>query len=135
MKNLSFNIGIKEYYINGDENKILRVNTSDFNLIERFEKSEAVLRKIADKFETIADDATSETLSQLDKDVKNQIDYIFGNNASDVIFGNVSCISLAGGQPIFINFLDVILPVIEKDIVEEQKKSEQKIRKYTSKVK
>ena len=49
MNNLGFDVGYKEYSINGDESRILRINTSDMNIITRMNKAEKELQKIADK--------------------------------------------------------------------------------------
>lgn len=135
MKNLNVNIGIKEYSINGDTSRILRVNTTDINILTRLDKAETELMKIASQYENIGEKITVEVITDLDTKVREQVDYIFDGKVSDIIFGNTNCISVAGGQPIFMNFLDVILPVIKSDIAEEQEKSEKKISKYTSQVK
>lgn len=135
MKNLNVNIGVKEYSVNGDTSRILRVNTTDINILTRLDKAETELMKIASQYENIGEEITVEVITDLDTKVREQVDYIFDGKVSDIIFGNTNCISVAGGQPIFMNFLDVILPVIKSDIVEEQEKSEKKISKYTSQVK
>ena len=134
MKNLNINIGTKEYSINDDVSRILRVNTTDINILARFDKAETELKKIASQYENITD-ITAEVITELDTKVREQIDYIFDSKASEIVFGNINCASIAGGQPIFMNFIDAILPVIKNDIVEEQEKSEKKISKYTSQVK
>lgn len=135
MNNLSFDVGYKEYSINGDESRILRISTSDMNIITRMDKAEKELQKIADKCKSTTADNAIEALSYLDNEVRKQINYVFDGDVSDIIFGNTNCISLAGGKPIFENFLEAVLPVIKEDIFTEQKKIERKISKYTSKVK
>lgn len=135
MNNLSYNVGYKEYSINGDESRILRINTSDMNIITRMNKAEKELQKIADKCNSATADNAIETLSYLDNEVRKQINYVFDGDVSDIIFGNTNCISIAGGKPIFENFLEAVLPVIKEDISTEQKKIERKVSKYTSKVK
>lgn len=135
MNNLSFEVGYKEYSINGDESRILRINTSDMNIITRMNKAEKELQKIADKCNSATADNAIETLSYLDNEVRKQINYVFDGDVSNIIFGNTNSISLAGGKPIFENFLEAVLPIIKEDISTEQKKIERKVSKYTSKVK
>ncbi len=135
MNNLGFDVGYKEYSINGDESRILRINTSDMNIITRMNKAEKELQKIADKCNSATADNAIETLSYLDNEVRKQINYVFDGDVSDIIFGNTNCISIAGGKPIFENFLEAVLPIIKEDISTEQKKIERKVSKYTSKVK
>lgn len=135
MNNLSFDVGYKEYSINGDESRILRINTSDMNFITRMNKAEKELQKIADKCNSATAENAIETLSYLDNEVRKQINYVFDGDVSDIIFGNTNCISISGGKPIFENFLEAVLPIIKEDISTEQKKIERKVSKYTSKVK
>lgn len=135
MKNLNINTGIKEYSINGDESKILRINTTDMNILSRISKAEKELKKIAESCNNVTEDKAIEMLSELDTKVREQIDYIFDGKVSDIIFGNINCISAAGGKPIFENFLDAVLPVIKEDISAEQENLNKKVNKYTSKVK
>lgn len=130
--NLSFDSGIKEYTINGDPSRVIRINPSDFGIIERAEKAKAALEKLhIDPDE----EHMSEALLAMDKAVREQIDLIFGKGTAEIAFGDINCTSLAGGSPIFLNFLNAILPEIEKVVGEEKRKSDARIKKYTSRVK
>lgn len=139
MRNLNINNGIREFTINGDENKVLRVNTSDLNLAKRAKKAQKELSLIADECmnidENMSIDESIAKLDALDTKVKNTVDYIFNSNASDIVFGEMSSVSICDGQPVFQNFLDAIIPEIEKDTQAEIKKSQRNIKKYTSQVK
>ena len=112
MKSLNFDSGVKEYEINGDPNRVLRINPTDFGIVDRINKAKG----------------------ELDKVVRTQIDEIFGAGSADIIFGETNSASFAGGQPVFLNFLDCIIPEIERVVGEERKKSAVKIQKYTSQV-
>lgn len=133
MRNLSLNTGIKEYMINNDENKVISVNTADINIASRAEQAQKNIEAIQAEYKNKTN--TPQVLSELDLKIREQIDYIFGSRIADVAFGNINCLSLAGGQPIFQNFLDAILPEIKKDLTQERKKSENNIKKYTNQVK
>lgn len=127
MKSLNFDSGVKEYEINGDPNRVLRINPSDFGIIERINKAKDALDELH-----ITPDIDG--MVELDKVVRAQIDEIFGTGSADVIFGETNSASFAGGQPVFLNFLDSIIPEIERVVGEERKKSAAKIQKYTSQV-
>lgn len=127
MKSLNFDSGVKEYEINGDPNRVLRINPSDFGIIERINKAKDALDELH-----ITPDIDG--MVELDKVVRAQIDEIFGAGSSDIIFGDTNSTSFAGGQPVFLNFLDSIIPEIERVVGEERKKSATKIKKYTSQV-
>lgn len=140
MRSLKFNTGIKEFDINGDESRVIRVDTTDINLGQRVEAGRKELRKLAKKFETLtktakSDDKILEIFSEYDKQVRQQIDGMFDSPVSDIAFGNANCLSICGGNFLFENFLNILLPEIEKDLNEELKASEKRIKKYTSQVK
>lgn len=130
--NLNFDSGIKEYTINGDPSRVIRINPSDFGIIERAEKAKAALEKLSID---PGEEHYAEAVLSMDRAVREQIDAIFGEGTSQTAFGDVNCVSLAGGSPIFLNFLNAILPEVEKAISDERKKSDANIKKYTSRVK
>lgn len=131
MNSLNFDSGVKEYAINDDPNRIIRVNPSDFGIVARAKKAKEALDKLRiDPGEERLDEA----LDAMDKAVREQIDAIFGEGTSQIAFGDVNCTSLANGNPIFLNFLNAIIPEVEKAVEEEKKKSDAKIQKYTSRV-
>ena len=130
--NLSFESGIKEYTINGDPNRVIRINPSDFAIVARAEKAKAALEKL---HIDPGEEHMNEALIAMDKTVREQIDLIFGEGTAKTAFGDINCTSLAGGSPIFMNFLNAILPEIEKVVGEEKRKSDARIAKYTSRVK
>jgi hypothetical protein len=52
---------------------------------------------------------------KLIKIIKEQINYVFGSDVSTPAFGTAYCFTFANGKPIFQNFLDAVIPIIEKD--------------------
>lgn len=138
MNNLSYNVGYKEYSINGDESRILRIKMTDYAIFDRFTKAMKQIDKIAKEYENSTAntfDEANNLFVSVDKKIRKQIDFIFDGDVSDIIFGNTNCISIAGGKPVFQNFLEAILPSIKKDIGVEQQEIAEKVHKYTSKVK
>lgn len=139
MRSLNFNTGIKEFYINGDESRIIRIDTTDVNLGMRIDNCRKELRKLAKKYETLAktgkvEEKPFDIIDEYDKEVRNKIDEMFDSPVSEIAFGKTNCLSVCGGNMLFENFLNAILPEIEKDISEEQKISQKRINKYTSQV-
>ena len=139
MRNFNINTGLKSYTINGDESKVIYINTSDLGIPKRAKQAEKELKKIADKCANIEDslsiDESIELLDKFDGQVKKIIDYIFNADVSDVVFGRTNSLSMVDGKPVFQNFLDAIIPEIVKDTDKEYKKSQKNITKYTSQVK
>ena len=134
MQYISFNDGYKTYAINGDENCFIRINPSDFSILGKIEKAKSNIEKFKIDEPTAPEEAAA-AANKLDTAIREQIDFIFGEGISKTVFGSLNCVSLAGGKPIYQNFLDALLPVIEADIAEEKKKSDENIRRYTSQIK
>lgn len=139
MRNFNINTGLKSYTINGDESKVIYINTSDLGIPKRAKQAEKELKKIADECANIEDslsiDESIELLDKFDGQVKKIIDYIFNADVSEVVFGRTNSLSMVDGKPVFQNFLDAVIPEIVKDTDKEYKKSQKNITKYTSQVK
>lgn len=136
--NLNRNIGIKEYCFADDENAIIRINTRDPNLYPRIKETQKKLIELVNEYEGYdkkTEDEACKALLEFDLKVKSLLDYMFDSKVSEVVFGNSSSVATYDGVPAFQNFLNVILPIVEKDMEAEQKKIEKNIRKYTSQVK
>lgn len=136
MKNLDINKGYKSYTINGDEGAVITVKTTDFGIIDRLTRVRENIGRIVAELEKVEESAKTETylnaLNDADQKVKVELDEVFDSPVSAAVFGNMNCLSFAGGQPVALNFLEVIIPEITKDLEQEQKTSSAKISKYTA---
>ena len=117
MTNLSFNVGkYKEYQLNGGET--IRINVSDPGIIDRLKGAVKEIEAIQAEY---GDNITEENLSALDEEIRDLIDKIINcPGACDKAFGAVNCLAIAGGRPIFVNFLEVLLEQLKRDITTEQ---------------
>lgn len=128
MKSIRFDDGFREYAINGDETRVIRVNPSDFGILHR-------LSAVQDAMKDVKVENTPESIAEFDRLAREQLDKVFGEGVAEVVFGRVNCASMANGKPIYINFLEAIAPIIKADIEAEMKKSDANIKKYTSQIK
>ena len=128
MKSIRFDDGFREYAINGDETRVIRVNPSDFGIIERLTAAQNAMANV-----TI--DNTPEGIAAFDKFAREQIDMVFGEGTSAVAFGRTHLASPANGKPLYVNFLEAFAPIIKADLDAERKKSDANIKNYTSQVK
>lgn len=140
MESLKFESSYKEYSINGDESKVIRINTTDFAIFDRLKKAMKQIDDIAKEYENVTpktDDEANELFVSVDKRVREQINYIFDSDVSTVAFGNANCFTvvLSNMQPLFYNFLNAIVPVIKKDLEKVMSKSNKNVSKYTSQLK
>ena len=140
MQNLNFDEGYKEFKINNDDSKVIRFNPTDVAIIERFAQAE---KNITDYFEKIKDYKPEEDKDDLEKlradaaiqketrlFICEQIDYIFDNPVSAIVFGNQSPLSPVKGKLLFERFLEAVKPVIEADVKKENEASQKRINKY-----
>ncbi len=131
MQNIHFDDGFKTYVLNNDESKIIKVNVTDFGIVDRFEKVKKELEYLADKT-TLTQNNNESEMQQTDHIIREKINYIFGSDVSSVAFGSAYCFSPSGGIPVFAHFINAIMPVIEKEMQIETDKMQLNIHKYTS---
>ena len=135
MEKLNFDKGYKTYCINDDENAVIRVCTTDFGLINRLntmrENAAEIIKELDAVKQSESESAVLSAIDEAGEKVQVLIDEVFGAGTSSVVFGGINCLSFAGGQPVALNFLDAIIPIIKKDLEKEQKASGKRIQKYT----
>lgn len=135
MNNLEFDDGLKRLAINGDENRIITINPTDIAVIKRYNEVIPQLDELSEKYKEIPQEKTVEAISELDKKAREFIDYIIGSPVSETVFGTANCLSYAGGQTIFENFLTAYMNYMTPTIKSEYEKSKKRIEKYTKHIK
>lgn len=147
---LSFDDGYRNIEINGDPNKIIRINPTDINFLKRIAGYDETAKRIQDKYgdvdmNSISDlknmdesnpdfekfKTAAENIDKLENAMREMINEIFGYDISSIVFGTDSCLTPANGQPIFINFIESITAYIKQESAAESEKSQTKIAKYT----
>lgn len=135
MKELNFNTGLVTYLVNGKCE--ISFNPADVAFVDRVFKAFDGLAQRQDHAEVEAQEAGAADLFALaeerDKFMREQIDNIFGEPVSDSIFGNMSVYALAGGLPLWCNFLMAIIDEIDGAIQEEQRAASPRVDKYMAK--
>ncbi len=132
--NLKFNDGLKEYAINGDENKIIRFNPTDYNIKKRADEAAKKIESIAEEYKNKGiDDLTA--VEVLDTETRKMINYICGSDVCSVAFGSTHAMTICGGAPLYENFLNALIPLIESEVKAAQKKVGKKAKGYIDNVK
>lgn len=139
MEKIKISTNRKEYQIcdeNDNELGVIKVDVTDFNFFARTKETEAVVEKTLRELEELAAKEISNEdnlmeFTKLDEKIKKQLNYMFDYDVSSVVFGNQHCLSLGNGELFLERFMTAIVPVIKNDIAKEQRKSKQKISKYT----
>ena len=141
MQNLVFDEGYKEFTINGDENRVIRFNPSDFAILKRLDEARNKIleaMKIQDDIELDDEgkpienlENASKIVKHIDDTIKEQINYVFDYDVSKAVFGNQSPMANIKGLPLYARFMESIKPVIESAMNEEREKSKKRVSKYT----
>lgn len=135
MKELNFDTGLVTYMVNGKVE--ISFNPADVAFVDRLFKTFDGLAQRQDHAEIEKQEANGADLfalaEQRDKYMREQIDHIFGEPVSDSIFGNMSVYALAGGLPLWCNFLMAVIDEIDEAIQEEQRAASPRVDKYMAK--
>lgn len=129
---ISIDLGLKSYTIEDaecNEVGVIRFNPSDPGLLARWEEASEQMRLLAK--EPVTDAAG---IAELDKRIKEQMDYAFGTPVSGVLFQSVSSLAMcANGKMVLENVLSAFEPIIKEAMTGAAKASAQRMRKYTEK--
>ena len=110
----------RKFRICGDYNRILELNVSDLNIAQRlregYPKLKDLLKKAQDKITSIPDTDDIEadlgniadSLTEIDKEMREIIDYIFDTNASEVCAPSGNMFDPVGGQFRFERIIDKV---------------------------
>lgn len=113
-RNISFATGEKEYIVNGDESKVIRINVADVNMLARYEQARERFKQIQSEF---GDDPSPADLIKADEMVRGLINDIFDADVCTPAFGGTNCLSpVSSGKTLYQSFLDAFLPEVKKDI-------------------
>ena len=127
MQSLNFDDGLKRLAINDDENRVIVVNPTDVGIVARYREKLPEIEKLSAETEN-----SEEIPDILDKKVREFVDYIIGSPVSETVFGKTNCISMAGGQTIFENFLTAYMEYMKPEIKAEYERSKKRVEKYTA---
>ena len=139
----------QRFRINGDNNKILELNTSDMGIVTRLSELYPKLQTLADKASVIGsdDDVDFEDsegfknqlnkiggqLKEIDEGMREYIDELFQSNVSEICapFGNMY--DIVNGQFRYDNIIDTIAGLYEANIEKETKALKDRLAKKTAK--
>ena len=142
MASIKIETGLKTYDIE-DENGNIRgqitLNPKDIGFFNRAQKMRDKILHYMDSIDWNNNDKTDDEIliifDTTDKIIKKEIDDLFGQGTSDIIFGTQSSLSTINGISFVERFLTTFMPIIESEFKEELKNSSNRIDKYVSQVK
>lgn len=134
MTNIKFDDGYKRYILNDDESKIIRVNVTDFNILDRYNKAQADMKALIEEMQNDSD-ATPEKIASYDKRIRENINYIFGSDVCTAAFGTANCMSVvSNGSMLFESFLNALMPQVQADMDISLEVAKKRTNKYIAPV-
>lgn len=135
MSELNFDTGLVTYKVNGQCE--ITFNPADVAFVKRLFNTFDGLSKQQDYIdvenEGIDGSELFDLAEQRDLKMRAAIDAVFGEPICDKIFGKVSVFALAGGLPLWCNFLMAVIDKIDAAIEDEQKLASPRVAKYMAK--
>jgi hypothetical protein len=142
MNNLNFDSGLVSFEVNGMKDAV-KFNPTDAEFFGRLVDTVNLLQKRMDHYgEDVKKEADTinrfELLKTLDQDIENSIDELFRTpGLCQKIFADgdthISPTALAGGFPIWLNFLLAVADKADESIKVQEKLSKARVEKYTKK--
>lgn len=140
----------KRFRIDGDDSRILELNTSDLNILARLKEAYPKLVSLADDafknmpeidntaedYNFMTDESTAEIVQALkdaDKGMRDLMDYIFDSNVSEVCAPSGSMYDPINGQFRFEHIIGILAALYETDIEKEMTNISNRVKKHTSK--
>ena len=123
--------GLKSYEVKDIDGTLLGtlyVNPADIGIAARLEEARRAIQQLADG---LAADAGVDQIIEADKLIREQINYIFGSDASSVFFKGVSALALLpDGTMVFEKALQAAVPIIEDAVGKAVKASQKRVQKH-----
>lgn len=135
----------KKFRINGDNDAILEINPSDVNIIPRlnegYKKLDSLAKKVTELDLGSGEEETTEEqmeniskqLKEIDKDMREQLDYIFDANVSEVCAKNASMYEPINGKFRWEHIIDAIGTLYGNAFKSEFDAISKRVEKHTSK--
>lgn len=134
----------QKFRINGDNTKILELNTSDMGLVTRLNEAYPKLLDLQNKVVDLADvqdgdddtellSATATKLDKIDKEMRELLDYIFNSNVSEVCGSEGSMFDPIDGEFRYEHIISTLTKLYEHDMNKEFEQMKKRVEKHTSK--
>ena len=115
----------KQFTIDGDENRIIELNTSDMSILSRIQDSYQKLEDLSNRAMSMSDsdfEETAKTLKEIDGEMRDLINYIFDSDIADTCAPEGTMYAVFNGQFRFEHILDRLISLYENNMDKEFKK-------------
>lgn len=137
-------ISRKRYRINGDDNKILELNPTDFNFTVRMNEAYPKLleceKKVTELSNSINPDDEmdtlnnfAQTLDKINKEMCEQVDYVFDSNVSEICCDGGSMYDFIDGFMRYEIIFDSLMKLYDSNLTAEAKNIQKRVQQHTTK--
>lgn len=143
MQSINFDDGLKSFAINGDENRVIRFNPADPDMMTRYYKALQMLKDAKgsllsdvnlDKEGNLPEEdklgEASRALEETNSLIRKAMNLMFNSDVYDTIFAGQSPFCIVRGKYLFEAFMESLQPVLESEIKAYQKAGEKRMNKY-----
>ncbi len=136
MSNITIDDGREAITINGDPNRVIYVQATDFNIKVRAQEAQNNIKEYLKKIKKAKAKTEAECialLTEADKECRKQLNLIFNYDVSTPVFGACSpLMPLENGKIYAEAFLEAIIPELDRITEKATKASEKRIAKHTA---
>lgn len=146
---LSLDLGAiekRKIWVNSDQSRVIELNLSDMGIVDRFITANKNLQKLADEVTSLSeivvneDDNNEEALEQvttklkeLDRKMRDEIDFLFDSKVSDVCVPTGTMYDPHGGKFTFEHVIEGLIDLYTDSIQDEFSKVQKNVAKHTAK--
>lgn len=134
----------KAYRLDGDNSRIIYLDTSDMNILVRMDETYPEIQKLAieaaEKIvaSKISDDDSplndiTEVLKEIDARMREKLNYIFASNIADICEPTGNMYDPINGGFRFEHIIEVLSTLYANNITVEFKKMQERVKKHTAK--
>lgn len=136
MKELNFESGLVTYSLNGKCE--VSFNPTDSNFVERLYSAFEELDKKQDGYKAQIEKMSNKReifdfARERDAEMRAMVDEAMGTPVCDALFGDMNVYALADGLPVWANLMLVVMDEVDTSFAKQQKLTNPRIAKYTSK--
>lgn len=135
MHELNISPGLETFNLNGVIE--VTINPTDLNFIEKLYCVFEELDKKKEDYETRIEKAAGREkfaiARQLDKELREMTNSVFGCDVCTAIFGDISVCALADGVPLWANLFFSFMDLVSENATEEIKQTSSRVAKYAAK--
>lgn len=135
MNDISISTGLVSYTVNGGCS--VMINPTDIVFVEKlysiFEALDEKQEAYKEELEKAEKREVFRVARKMDAELREMINEAFGTDICSAVFGNVSVCAMADGLPLWANLLLGFMDVVDSSFISEQRKTNSRLAKYTSK--